>query len=60
LPVPSTLSLAFAVFDMNVPNLSSDNFSFAKRAFYKAPEEFVRLAGKVGGRKMGEFSAIGI
>lgn len=40
--------LSLIVDEFNVKDLSSHNFSFAKKAFYKEPEEFVRMANRGG------------
>lgn len=55
LPLPSLLSVICvsvsclsAVDEYNIPDLSGDNFTFMKKAIYRLPEEFVRMAGKAG------------
>ncbi|XP_067940016.1 uncharacterized protein [Watersipora subatra] len=48
----SLVRVADFLMDMDISNLTSNNFSFAKRSIYKPPEEFVRLAGRFTSRKL--------
>ncbi|XP_067939754.1 uncharacterized protein [Watersipora subatra] len=48
----SLVRVADFLMDKDISNLTSNNFSFAKRSIYKHPEEFIKLAGKFTSRKL--------